>query len=47
MLTMTYLLPISFLGLVWYTYRVNRRKGRQGDAFRPEGKIRWDAESLE
>ena len=43
MLSMTILLPIGFLGLVWFAYRSNRRRERVGDGFRPAGKIRWDA----
>ncbi len=47
MLTVTYLLPVSILGLVWYSYRANRKRVRGGEAgFRPEGKIRWGAEDV-
>lgn len=47
MLSVTYLLPITFMGLIWYSYRKNRRRGRLGEGFQPAGKIRWEAESAE
>ncbi len=43
MLSMVFSIPLVFAGLVWNSYRQARRKARDGEPFRPEGKLRWTA----
>ena len=41
MLSMVFLLPVGFLGLVWHSYRKERRARAEGRGFDPAGSTRW------
>jgi len=41
MLSMVFLLPATFGGMVWFSYRRNRKLQEQGAGFEPSGAVRW------
>ena len=41
MLATVFAIPTGFALLIWYTYRAERKRAKAGDAFEPEGKLRW------
>lgn len=43
MLAMVFAIPTGFGLLVWNAYRKERVRAVAGEAFAPEGKLRWDA----
>jgi hypothetical protein len=46
MIGMVFTVLLSFLLVVWASYRSARRRERQGEAFAPAGKVRWTAEEI-
>ena len=46
MLSVVALLPTGFGVLIWFTYRAGRIRATRGEAFRPEGKVRWSGEEM-
>ena len=46
MVSMVFVLLAGFLGVVWLSYRSERKRARNGQVFAPQGKLRWtpDAE---
>ncbi len=42
MLAVVFGLPLVFGLLVWRSYRVARARAAAGEAYQPEGKLRWD-----
>lgn len=47
MLCVTYGLPAAFAVALFALHRANKRREREGEGFRPEGKIRWSASEHE
>jgi hypothetical protein len=43
MLGMVLTVFVSFVGVVWFSYRNARRRAERGETFAPEGKLRWTA----
>jgi hypothetical protein len=42
MLATVFLLPVGFALVVRHAYRAERARAERGEAFRPEGKLRWE-----
>jgi hypothetical protein len=41
MIAMVFAIPTAFGLIVWNAYRRERGRARKGEAFAPEGKLRW------
>jgi len=44
MIGMVFVVLASFLGVVWWSYRSARVRGRDGIPFAPPGKVRWESD---
>jgi hypothetical protein len=42
MLSMVASIPAGFALLLWFSYRSEALRARNGEAFRPAGKLRWN-----
>jgi heme/copper-type cytochrome/quinol oxidase subunit 2 len=46
MIGMVFFVLFSFLGVVWWSFRSDRRRAERGETFAPPGKLRWSPEDF-
>lgn len=45
MIGMVFVVLVTFLSVVWWSYRSARKHEKKGEVFAPAGKLRWSVEN--